>query len=91
MSLLLGAACLWNTARGDGEMAEGFAEGAGRQFRDLMQPYRVVALGEETAWRYGQVSRLLMTISLLMVRSFDVNGSPIGTTSASASPTFFVG
>lgn len=42
-----------------GEMAEGFAAGADDAFRELMQPYRVVGLSAETAWRYGQVSRLL--------------------------------
>lgn len=42
-----------------GEMAEGFSPEADGEFRDLMQPYRVVGLSEKTAWRYGQVSRRL--------------------------------
>lgn len=42
-----------------GEMAEGFAAGEGDRFRDLMQHYRLIGLSEETAWRYGQLSRLL--------------------------------
>ena len=42
-----------------GEMAEGFSAGKQDEFRELMQPYRVVGLSEATAWRYGQLSRLL--------------------------------
>jgi len=42
-----------------GEMAEGFSAGADNELRDLLQPYRVVGLSEGTAWRYGQLSRLL--------------------------------
>ena len=40
-------------------MAEGFSAGKQEEFRDLMQPHRVVGLSEATAWRYGQLSRLL--------------------------------
>lgn len=42
-----------------GEMAEGFPAGCEDKFRNLMQPYRIVGLSEQTAWRYGQISRLL--------------------------------
>jgi len=42
-----------------GEMAEGFSSGAREDFLSLMQPYHVVGLTAEIAWRYGQLSRLL--------------------------------
>jgi len=42
-----------------GEMAEGFEAGKEEAFRELMQPHRVIGLSEATAWRYGQLSRLL--------------------------------
>jgi len=50
-----------------GEMAEGFSAEEEDKFRDLMQPHRVVGLSEATAWRYGQLSRLLRQ-----------SGTPIG-------------
>lgn len=42
-----------------GEMAEGFAPEAREDFLSLIQPYQIIGLTEETAWRYGQLSRLL--------------------------------
>ena len=40
-------------------MAEGFLPPAREGFLELMQPYLVIYPTEETAWRYGQLSRLL--------------------------------
>jgi predicted nucleic acid-binding protein len=50
-----------------GEMAEGFLPPAREDFLELMQPYLVVYPTEGTAWRYGQMSRLLRE-----------SGTPIG-------------
>jgi tRNA(fMet)-specific endonuclease VapC len=42
-----------------GEIAEGFLPPAREDFLEIMQPYLVIHPTEETAWRYGQLSRLL--------------------------------
>ena len=54
-----GEAPVWISILTYGEMAEGFSEAEKEDFLNLMQPYQVVGLTEETAWRYGQLSRLL--------------------------------
>jgi len=48
-------------------MAEGFLPPAREDFLELMQPYPTICPTEETAWRYGQLSRLLRE-----------SGAPIG-------------
>jgi hypothetical protein len=40
-------------------MAEGFLPQAREDFLELMQPYMVIYPTEETAWRYGQLSRFV--------------------------------
>jgi tRNA(fMet)-specific endonuclease VapC len=54
-----GDAPVWISIITYGEMAEGFAPEAREDFLSLIQPYQIIGLTEETAWRYGQLSRLL--------------------------------
>ena len=42
-----------------GEMSEGFTADARADFLSLMEPYQVIGLTQEIAWRYGQISRRL--------------------------------